>query len=506
MFVTAIGVLAFQAQAENVGFMATPEKNSPYLWSSTDEANKPWVNGALPTENDVALFYGYNNATTTGYLKVDGQYTIRQFMISGSGGNGSSLNLIFDDTQTSSLTIKNQSLISLNNNHHVYVSFTGKGTITLKNSDAYINSTSTSTGTSSFTFGEDVTVNAATSLNFAGQADKSALNTLNIHGNISGSTTTGSFKANNENSKVINVSGTKAQLNFSQYDIDNAVLNITDGGRVVSTKNTYLTSTNTTVGANSSLIVGATLSVDGTEGLSTTSIAGTLSARTLSISNNSELVIESTGKLEVSSGGISFHTNRTSSQNKPSLIVKSSGNSVTGDIFLPEFGGLSVSGDNDWASTIMVRGGRTLLYVDGGATFEIDGIAWVNRTESTVYNKEFRLSVDADSLLILASMNAERTSGSTIFKGLGQVDSGKLNLEQFNENTILFRELGTEAEQTTFLDRVFLNGQAIENLHFSAYDAKAGGYWLTAAIPEPAEWAAILGTFAFAITIYRRRK
>ena len=32
------------------------------------------------------------------------------------------------------------------------------------------------------------------------------------------------------------------------------------------------------------------------------------------------------------------------------------------------------------------------------------------------------------------------------------------------------------------------------------------GYWLTVAVPEPAEWAMILGALALGFAIYRRRK
>ena len=36
--------------------------------------------------------------------------------------------------------------------------------------------------------------------------------------------------------------------------------------------------------------------------------------------------------------------------------------------------------------------------------------------------------------------------------------------------------------------------------------AKLVNGWLTAAIPEPAEWAAIFGGIALAIAVYRRRR
>ena len=70
----------------------------------------------------------------------------------------------------------------------------------------------------------------------------------------------------------------------------------------------------------------------------------------------------------------------------------------------------------------------------------------------------------------------------------------------FRENAIFVGDSATESE----LALVKLYSGMDDSSYIGT--AKLVNGWLTAAIPEPAEWAAIFGGIALAIAVYRRRR
>ena len=62
--------------------------------------------------------------------------------------------------------------------------------------------------------------------------------------------------------------------------------------------------------------------------------------------------------------------------------------------------------------------------------------------------------------------------------------------------------MGTDAATKAQLSRI----KAYDSDNNLVNIAVNGAGWLTAAIPEPAEWAAIFGAAALAVAVIRRRK
>ncbi len=101
-------------------------------------------------------------------------------------------------------------------------------------------------------------------------------------------------------------------------------------------------------------------------------------------------------------------------------------------------------------------------------------------------------------------------------------DKSVMSLEQFRSNgtvvSVVFEDFANNrlfSETNNDLSTFNFSGTAYDDTildsgNFSwVEDIDAGGYWLNYAglnIPEPAEWAAILGTIALAFAIYRKRR
>ena len=274
-----------------------------------------------------------------------------------------------------------------------------------------------------------------------------------------------------------------------------------------STSNLTVGSSNSTTAAVMNVAGGVntvsnTLTVENYSSLNIT--GGELNINSLTLRTMSSMKVSGTGKINVSSNIIFSY--QTDGSTDSQLSVLTAGNSVTGNICMPECAKMSVGADNKWDSYILARGGRTLLAVSSG-TFELNGILVVSDLPKT-----FELSVADGAKLILGSINGSvtNTNGSETktFVGYGQQDMGSiLNLTEFYEKTILFKEIGTDEENQAFLDSIRVAGQVNNDLKFSAYDAVAGGYWLTTGVvPEASDFAVALGAFALAAALLRRRK
>ncbi len=274
-----------------------------------------------------------------------------------------------------------------------------------------------------------------------------------------------------------------------------------------STSNLTVGSSNSTTAAVMNVAGGVntvsnTLTVENYSSLNIT--GGELNINSLTLRTMSSMKVSGTGKINVSSNIIFSY--QTDGSTDSQLSVLTAGNSVTGNIYMPECAKMSVGADNKWDSYILARGGRTLLAVSSG-TFELNGILVVSDLPKT-----FELSVADGAKLILGSINGSvtNTNGSETktFVGYGQQDMGSiLNLTEFYEKTILFKEIGTDEENQAFLDSIRVAGQVNNDLKFSAYDAVAGGYWLTTGVvPEASDFAVALGAFALAAALLRRRK
>ncbi|MBE6411774.1 MAG: PEP-CTERM sorting domain-containing protein [Opitutales bacterium] len=85
---------------------------------------------------------------------------------------------------------------------------------------------------------------------------------------------------------------------------------------------------------------------------------------------------------------------------------------------------------------------------------------------------------------------------NSIFFSTGDNDD---YIYSYEENVLTIKN-GSSTKTISILNE---SGQAFEGL---ALHATEGGYFLAAAVPEPAEWAMIFGALALGLAIYRRRK
>lgn len=546
-----------QMHADSINMYGSPDKDNPYKWSDSTN-NQPWAGGNPTT--DIALWKGTDGSIQApGYILVDNDYYLNQIKVSGGGGAGSNLNLIFDDTVSSSLSFSNGKEAFNLNSHYLDINLSGKGTV---NYDAtgiselftYSNNSNAST----FTIGENITVQTKENLLVNGHTT-GGVNVVHVNGIVQ-TKENGYFTTTDYGKKTINIYGAKAEMKYANFAFDATSVNIYDGGKltatgeiklrgsanVVSGVNSTITADNLLIGndnSDASISSGSKLSIGGIANISSIYLykgnefvvteGATLTANYLELSKNvnagvdttvgitkttingtvnvengiltqvlANLKVSNTGKLNVANGKI--HISYSSTKNQDTFVIESSGNDIKADFYLPMYAGLRVYGDNTWSkSSILVRGDGAYLTVGNNSTLTLESLLWANGK-----SKDFILTVEEGSTLIIEDFTGSLTYDDSTFMSLGMTtDNSLLDLATFNEKSILFKTIGSDEENAKFLSKVYLNRNEIENLRFSDYDSVAGGYWLTAVtVPEPAEYAMILGALALGLTIYRRRK
>ncbi|MBQ2722096.1 MAG: hypothetical protein IJF70_04225 [Opitutales bacterium] len=155
--------------------------------------------------------------------------------------------------------------------------------------------------------------------------------------------------------------------------------------------------------------------------------------------------------------------------------------------------------------TVGVAGGQRELVINMNCnqSFALDSRA----------NSIYSVNITNDALFTVTGVSLlNDDSGTVTFKiENGLLDGSMMFLtdDSFYSNTYLWSESdskltinsGSKKQIASFVD---VDGNALQNLKWEAVD---GGYKLYGvAVPEPAEWAMILGALALCLAIYRRRK
>jgi len=541
-------VVSSSAFATNRYMYGAATAEDAFVYSSTDVAKQPWGDQTIPSSTDVIVWVGRSysgKVLDDGYVAIDNGVSIPKILISGSGGAAPLHFILNSDVYTADNFTVLGRLVDYNNDKYNDLYFDGKGTVNFA-SGAGINFTSNSTTASHVIFGENTTLATASNLSFSGnnagetRSSATVYGAMNVQGNLSGqadlilsgspvkyirddfaasgSTAGATVRiVDNANVQVGNGIGAKGNNTFSIESgtlsaktatvMDTATMSITGG--------TLTLTGDTTVSNGSRLIVGAGGTVTmrnlvinkGTEETqSTTIINGDVTINALSFHNYNYFTVGETGKITVN-GVLSLTGNTTTAiANNPRFVINSAGNEINGNFFMPEFGSFKVTADNDWDSSLLLRGGRTNVFVENNATLEVNGLLSV----STVSGKTSNISVESGSVLLVGSTMGTIEYDAITYVGFGELDGSVLNylnIVSFEENTIAFKEIGNAAQQDAFLSRVTIGGAYSEDLRFSDFDSSIGGYWLTTApIPEPSTWAAIFGAVALGFAAYRRRK
>ncbi len=165
-----------------------------------------------------------------------------------------------------------------------------------------------------------------------------------------------------------------------------------------------------------------------------------------------------------------------------SLIVNSSMEFFKGELNVNE-GVMSVTSEILGASDIVVKSGASLLLGDG--------------TNIVLYSCSITLEEGA---------TLELGENSTITVNLGEDFTGTTTLISVADGAILTQ--GGESVSLAGLQEkmtVTYMGETLDDSQW-AFDAETGKLISSVAVPEPAEWAMILGALALGFVVYRRRK
>ena len=276
------------------------------------------------------------------------------------------------------------------------------------------------------------------------------------------------------------VSGVESASNLTESEysslwLDNATLNIEKTLTVSSKTGTLdkyvlLASGNTTinVGTNGNLVVsGAVNSIKATNNSSSSD------KFVINVSEDSLGVKAS--KIYIEASNNEFNLNKKYAFNGDILLGVSSGKTLT------------ITTAHNQAFALDSRHNTTYnLNISNKAVIDITGyVCYTNGTSDG--NVRFKI---ADGLV----------DGAILFHKDGSYE----NTYEWDEEKAALRvtDYKGNVQNASFIDA---NGNALTNLSFTAVD---GGYLLTGmvAVPEPAEWAMILGALALGFAIYRKRK
>lgn len=545
--ITALGALC--ASAADVSFFGSSTAEGAYEWSSTVE-KQPWANGTMATTGDEAVWKGIDGKTSAaGYIIFDGTREIGAIKVSGGGGIGSDLHLIFSEEKNSVLNFsKDISLFNLNG-YYADLYFDGTGEINFTNATTSGFALTTKNATSKnakVVFDTGIKFNNASvfygngqgsensQLLFKGETNfNSYMQLSNIKFSLDGSTkkfVRGDIAAMGD-SIVEFTNGANVQSYGAYKGRGTSVINIDSASSYtlnntnyfyVGTANEHSATANIwgTVNAATSTLQGTgaatfNLKEGGRATFKTVEFSDNASNMKMNIDgamnvsgqfstdSNNDMVVGKTGTLAVD-GLFLIKGNLTTAAGRISTTFNSTGNELNGNIKMNEFGGFRVNADNKWNSSVLFRGGRTQFAVGKDATFEINSLLSI----SSISGKSSTITLDDGALLIVGNIKGSATVDSEVYVGFGELGdaiSNSLDIVGFEEKSVLFRAIGTDEENAKFLSKVLIDGAKNDALRFGELDSVAGGYWLTT-VPEPAEWAAIFGAIALGLALYRRRK
>ena len=267
----------------------------------------------------------------------------------------------------------------------------------------------------------------------------------------------------------------------------------------------------------------ATLNIENTT-LTVSSNTATLSSYVLLASENTTINVGTNGKLVVSGAVNSIKaTNNSSSSNKFVINVSEDAIGVKATkIYMEAFNNefnlnkeyafsnknillgvssnrwnvktLTITTAHNQAFALDSRHNTTYnLNISNKAVIDITTyVCGTNGIGGVVYDGNVRFKID-DGLV----------DGAILF----HTDNTYKNTYEWDAENAVMRVTSTYngTLSVQYADFIDANGNALTNLSFTAVD---GGYLLTGmvAVPEPAEWAMILGALALGFAIYRKRK
>lgn len=337
-------------------------------------------------------------------------------------------------------------------------------------------------------------------------------------------------KTNNAN---LNVNG---EFNLQRYNGNKSQIDLYDGTKLTIGSNGVLRTSDNTINifANGSLTVNGQLVM---QGGSTLNVGGTLNIAkqnptkrfaVYSMNSAGGTFAQDTANSDVAVGNRGLEIKRTATLNANTATGKSATwyidsrldlngdynadiNLTTAKLTVNDDSQITISGGEKkfvmWniskaylnkANAIVDENGEgniSLITADRGEGFE----AYVpelhiaaNQQFSEIWlGQDFKIFLDDNA----ATLELTKTGDTTISGFAGKI----VEIYNFADNRIY---VGTDAATKAQLSRI----KAYDSDNNLVNIAVNGAGWLTAAIPEPAEWAAIFGAAALAVAVIRRRK
>ena len=419
--------------------------------------------------------------------------------------------IIFDLTTTSTVKKRNLSFgKGLNVKSNAAVSITGaegskftmngnwqttKGGTSFIGLDADIGGSYSSTGTLGVTGASNIVVAEGASFSFASNATFSDSSKLILNGSFSAKDIT--FERNDKNNTYTSITlGNNATINANSLYMrsSSADLNINGNSKVIINNTSELKyRALLTVAGNVSVAENAELSIK--TNINTERLAKIYYKLTVD------------GKLNAEGGtyiAISTH----------GAIINSTGNVIKTNILLGESditseatgGKLVVNASNDFSGATLMTASHKVgekklsntsyLELADNVSLKLNGIAFSELSTADTLQITFG---KGSTLILNEFIDADVLSG---FNTLGAED--KIVINGFAENTFGIKNHFDSDD--SLLSQISASG--VDQFYW-VKDNVANVWWLSAnapAVPEPAEWAMILGSFALGFAIYRRRK
>lgn len=238
------------------------------------------------------------------------------------------------------------------------------------------------------------------------------------------------------------------------------------------------------------------------------------------IKNGKSFTVSGTGVVDLKSTSASDyitgnHFNLGGFSDTPtSLIIEDGGKLRTAKISLTSEGSQITLGATDALKTS--NGGNTTIFFYKNATlnlcaagaFSFNFQTQVGSIATLSFNEDARLNVMGNANENNYTMNlADFTETNSIFFS-SKIDSSVggieciLKLEDLGSDYAVSFYNGDTVKKKITLTGADLSGFSLSKATVGGVD----GYLLSAAIPEPAEWAMIFGAIALGLAVYRRRK
>jgi len=214
------------------------------------------------------------------------------------------------------------------------------------------------------------------------------------------------------------------------------------------------------------------------------------------VSISGKLVVEGGKWIAASRSGITLNTSDIELNGVPLALGNNygSGGDFTNGGIITLNAGFTLDAPDSALLVAKQSSTQSVLHIKAGATAKLAGIGFWFNEEAT----KLAITLESGAKLLLTDLISDGGM-SEYFGTLGDGDT--ITLIGFAENSIGIKN--HTAADDALLSKI--NAEGVEQFYW-VNDPSAGYWWLSTAIPEPADWAAIFALAALAAAIYRRRK